>query len=88
MLHLSTPKISLQGTLKSAQYCKENDAFCTELIIHLTMQSRGEPEGTFDGAPKDTLSDLRKDAQEGVCEVALKGAHEVALVLCCTKNCN
>ena len=83
MLHLSTPKISLQGTLKSAQYCKENDAFCTELIIHLTMQSRGEPEGTFDDAPKDTLSDLHKDAQEGV-----KGAHEVALELCCTKRCN
>ena len=47
------------------------------------MQSRGEPEGTFDDAPKDTLSDLHKDAQEGV-----KGAHEVALELCCTKRCN
>ena len=43
------------------------------------MQSRGAPEGTFDGAPKDTLSDLHKGAQEGVCEVALKGALEASL---------
>ena len=88
MLHLSTPKISLQGALKNAQYCKENDAFYAEMIIHLTMQSRDTPEGTFDGAPKDTLSDLHKDAQEGVCEFALKGALEVALELRCTKRCN
>ena len=45
------------------------------------MQSRGAPEGTFDGAPKDTLSDLHKDAQEGVCEVALKVAFELHLWL-------
>ena len=58
------------------------------MIIHLTMQSRDTPEGTFDGAPKDTLSDLHKDAQEGVCEFALKDALEVALELRCTKRCN
>ena len=45
------------------------------------MQSRDAPQGTFDGASKDTLSDLHKDAQEGACEVALKGALEVALEL-------
>ena len=45
------------------------------------MQSRGAPQLTFDGAPKDTLSDLHKDAQEGACEVALKGALEVVLEL-------
>ena len=28
---------------------------------------------TFDGAPKDALRDLHKNAQKGVCEVALKG---------------
>ena len=56
MLLLSTPKISLQGTLKNAKYCKENHAFYAELITHSTMQSRGAPEGTFDGAPKDTFS--------------------------------
>ena len=45
------------------------------------MQSRSAPGGRFDDAPKDTLSDLHKDAQEGVCEVALKGALEVAFEL-------
>ena len=45
------------------------------------MQSKGAPEGTFDGTPKDIFSDLHKDAQEGVCEVELKGALEAALEL-------
>ena len=27
------------------------------------MRSRGASEGRFDGAPKDTLSDLHKDVQ-------------------------
>ena len=81
MLLLSTPKISLQGTLKNAKYCKENHAFYAELITHSTMQSRGAPEGTFDAATKDTLSDVHKNAQEDVCEVALKCALEVALDL-------
>ena len=45
------------------------------------MQSRGAPEGTFDGASKDTLSNLHKDAQEGVCEITLKGALKAALEL-------
>ena len=57
----------------------KNDAFYAELIIHSRMQSRSAPGGRFDGAPKDTLSDLHKDAQEGVCEVALKGALEASL---------
>ena len=35
--------------------------FTLQLIIHLIVQSRGAPEGTFDGAPKDALSDLHKD---------------------------
>ena len=45
------------------------------------MQSRGASEGTFDSVPKDTLSNLHKDAQEGACEVELKGALKVALEL-------
>ena len=81
MLLLSTPKISLQGTLKNAKYCKENHAFYAELITHSTMQSRGAPDGTFDGAPKDTFTDLHKNAQEGVCEVPLKDALEAAVEL-------
>ena len=56
--------------------------------MHLTMQSRGAPEGTFDSALKDTLSDIHKDAQEGAYGVALKGALEVALELRCTKRRN
>ena len=35
--------------------------FTLQLIIHLTVQSRGALEGTFDGAHKD----LRKNAQRG-----------------------
>ena len=81
MLLLSTPKISLQGTLKNAKYCKENHAFYAELATHSTMQSRSAPEGTFDGAPKDTFSNLSKDAQDVVCEVTLMVAFEAALEL-------
>ena len=50
-------------------------------MIHLTVQSRGAPEGRIDGAPKDALRYLHEDAQEGSCEVALKGARKVALEL-------
>ena len=55
--------------------------FILQLMIHLTVQSRGAPEGTLKGAPKDTRSNLHKDAQERAFEVALKGALEVALGL-------
>ena len=59
----------------------KNYAFYAELIIHSTLQSRSAPGGRFDGAPKDTLNDLHKDAQEGICEVALRAALDVALEL-------
>ena len=52
-----------------------------QLMTHLTFQSRGGPEGTFDGATKEAHSDLHKDAQKGACEITVKGAFEVALVL-------
>ena len=81
MLLFSTPKISLQRTIKNTKFCKENHAFYAELITHSTMWSRGAPQGTLDGVPKDTFSDLHKDAQEGVCDVAVKGALEAALEL-------
>ena len=51
------------------------------MIIHSTMQSRDAPEGTFAGAPKETLNDLHKNAQEGACEATLNSALEVALEL-------
>ena len=49
-------------------------------MIHLTVQSRGAPEGTLEGAPNDALSNLHKDAQEGVFEVALKSAQVAPVV--------
>ena len=39
----------------------------------------GAPEGTFDGALKDALSNLHKDAQNHAFEAALKSASEVTL---------
>ena len=50
---------------------KKKMHFTHQLMIHLTVQSRGVLEGIFDGAPKDALRDLHKDAQNGACEVAL-----------------
>ena len=41
------------------------------------MEWRGAIKVTFDGAPKDDLSDLHKGAQEGAFEVAMQGALEV-----------
>ena len=55
--------------------------FTLQLMIHLTVQSRGVPEGTFDFVLKNVLNDLHKDSQEGAFEVALKGSLEVALEL-------
>ena len=49
--------------------------FALQLMIHLTLQSRGVPEDTFDGAPKDALRMM------SACEVALMCALEVALEL-------
>ena len=51
-----------------------------QLMIHLTVQSRIAPEGTFDGASKDALSNLHKDAQERSCEAALKVILEIAMI--------
>ena len=52
---------------------KKRIHFTLQLVIHLTVQSRGALEGTFDGSPKDA------SRMSGACEVALKGAIEVAL---------
>ena len=43
-------------------------------MIHLTVQSRMAPEGALNGAPKDALSKLHKNAQESAFEVKLKNA--------------
>ena len=63
------------------KYLKEKMYFMVQIMIHLTVQSRGAPEGTLDDAPNDILSSLHKDAQERVFEVALNCALKVALGL-------
>ena len=49
--------------LKMYKNVKEKMHFILHLMIHLTVQSRGAPEGTLEGAPNDALSNLHKDAQ-------------------------
>ena len=41
---------------------KKKIHFTLQLMIHLNVQSRSAPEGTFDGTPKDALTDLHKNA--------------------------
>ena len=60
---------------------EEKDAFYAELMIHLTVQSMGGHLHRRVHLMVDTLSDIHKDAWEGVCEVPLKGAPEIALEL-------
>ena len=60
----SIKKVNLRGHSmlhKNAKKCEEIDTYYTELIIHLRVHLRGTPEGTFDIASKDPLSDLHKD---------------------------
>ena len=75
MLHLNVRLMFyFREHLKMYKYVKEKIHFILLLMIHLTVQSRGAPEGTLEGAPNDALTNLHKDAQEGVFEVAL-GLH-------------
>ena len=53
MLYLSTCRKHLKADKKNA--------FEAELMIQLTVQSKGESESTFDGGSKDAFSDLHKD---------------------------
>lgn len=43
---------------------KRKICFLLQLMIHLTVLSRGAPEDTLDGAPNDALSDLHKDSEK------------------------
>ena len=54
--------------------------FMLHLMIHLTVQSRGGPEGTLEGASNDALSHLHKDAQEGAFVIE-RGCTWVALMV-------
>ena len=51
--------------LKMHKIIKKKMHFMLQLMIHLTVSSKDAPEGTFDGASKDALRDLHKDAQKG-----------------------
>ena len=65
--------------LKMHKDVKKKKHFMLQLMIPLAVQSRSAPKGTLEGVPKDALSYLYKDAEEGAFEAALKGALEVAL---------
>ena len=49
------------GALKIVQKC-EGKYEVYPALNDLTVQSRGAPEGTLEGAPNDALSNPRKDA--------------------------
>ena len=64
------------------QNVKKKMHFMLQVMIQLTVQSKGAPDdATLGGAPKDTLSHLHKNTQDGSFEVARKGTLEVALEL-------
>ena len=55
--------------------CYAEDAFNTSWNTRnvFWLQSRGATAGTFDGVPKDALSDNHRDAREGTYEGCTKG---------------
>ena len=55
-----TTKIFFQGTLKVAQKCEEKDIF--DVVIDGLLDSTAE--GVLEGAPRDEINNLYKDAQE------------------------
>ena len=61
MLHLG---VHLRFHFKEHTKRHKNVQKKMHFMLQLTVQSRGSPEGTFDCAPKDELSDLDKDALE------------------------
>ena len=77
MLHLNVCLMFyFREHLKMYKNVKEKMYFILHLMIQLTVQTRGAPEGTLESAPNDALSNLHKDAQESAFEVTLKGALE------------
>ena len=65
---------------------KKKMHFRHQLMIHLTVQSRGALEGTSDGAPNDALRDLHKDAQR--MRVRFHCRLDFRVHLSCTCGCN
>ena len=56
----SAPKIFFQGTLKVGKKCEEKDTF--EAVIDGLLDSA--TESVLEGAPRDAINSLYKDAQE------------------------
>ena len=82
MLHLNVRLMFyFREQLKMYKNLKKKMNFILHLMIHLTVQWRGPPEGTLEAAPNDSLTNLYEDAKESAFEVALKDALEVALGL-------
>ena len=54
------PKIFFQGALKVAQKCEEKDIF--DVVVNGLLDSA--IEGVLEGAPRDEINNLHKDAQE------------------------
>ena len=68
MLHVRAHlRFHFLESLKMHNEVKKKIHFILQLMIHLTVHSRGSPDVTFDGAPKDVLSDFHKDVQECAC---------------------
>ena len=61
MLHL---RAYLRFHFREHKNVKKKMHFTLQLMIHLTIQSRGALRDISDAAPKEALSDLHKDAQE------------------------
>ena len=60
---------------------KKKMHFTLQLMFHLTVQSRGAPEGILDCTLSDTLSNVHKDDQERAFQVALVGELEIPFEL-------
>ena len=58
-------RFNFRDNFKMLNKVKKKMHFMLQSMIHLIVQWRGSPDATFDGAPKDALSNLHKDAQEG-----------------------
>ena len=79
LVHKNVQNDSIKGKLKGALYVALKSTpkislwehFRLQLIIHLTVQSRGAPEGSLEGAPKDALHNFHKHAQEDAPKILL-----------------
>ena len=74
ILHLKTPKISVQRAHKDAQKCEEKGALSVAVDDPLDSAIKGAA-----GEPEDVISNLHKDAQKGAFGDIIKSSHGVLL---------